>query len=80
LKVICVLDRSDSFGAFAPLFAEIAASLYHRANRPVLINRIYGLGGRDFMPEHVSSVINEMMEIAGHKTNVLPKKYISLRQ
>jgi pyruvate ferredoxin oxidoreductase alpha subunit len=80
LKVICVLDRSDSFGAFAPLFAEIAASLYPRANRPVLINRIYGLGGRDFMPEHVSSVINEMMEIAGHKTNVLPKKYISLRQ
>ena len=80
LKVICVLDRSDSFGAFAPLFTEIAASLYPHAHRPVLINRIYGLGGRDFMPEHVSGVINEMVDILGKKVEVIPKKYISLRK
>ncbi|KAF0157429.1 MAG: pyruvate ferredoxin oxidoreductase alpha subunit [Syntrophaceae bacterium] len=80
LKVICVLDRSDSFGAHAPLFVEIATSLYNCKQRPVLINRIYGLGGRDFMPEHVSGVINEMIDIAGKKIEIIPKKYISLRK
>jgi len=80
LKAVCVLDRSDSFGAFAPLYVEIAASLYPRATRPVLLNRIYGLGGRDFMPEHVEAVINEMKDMAGLKAPALQKKYISLRQ
>jgi len=80
LKAVCVLDRSDSFGAFAPLFAEIAASLYPREQRPVLLNRIYGLGGRDFMPEHVEAVINEMMDVVSRRIAAMPKKYISLRQ
>lgn len=80
LKTICVLDRTDSFGAFAPLFTEIANSLYALADRPVLINRIYGMGGREFMPEHVSGVINELIAITGKKIEIVPKKYISLRK
>jgi pyruvate ferredoxin oxidoreductase alpha subunit len=79
LKVACVLDRADSYGACGPLFAEIAVSLYPYGMKPALINRIYGLGGRDFMPDDVSGVIQEIVGIA--ETGIVPevKKYISLR-
>jgi len=80
LKAACVLDRADSYGAYGPLFTEIASSLYPYATKPVMINRIYGLGGRDFLPADVFSVIQE---VAGTlETGVVPetKKYISLRK
>ncbi len=80
LKAACVLDRADSYGAYGPLFTEIASSLYPYATKPVLINRIYGLGGRDFLPADVLGVIQEVAGIA--ETGVVPetKKYISLRK
>ncbi len=47
-KAVAVLDRSDSFGAFAgPMYTEIRSALYEASSKPKLINRIYGLGGRD---------------------------------
>ncbi|MCK4497412.1 MAG: pyruvate ferredoxin oxidoreductase, partial [Candidatus Aenigmarchaeota archaeon] len=64
LKTVCILDRADSFGAFGPLYTEIASSLYPYKERPVLINKIYGLGGRDYMPEHAKLVLNEIAGIA----------------
>jgi len=80
LKAICVLDRADSFGAFAPLYAEIAASLYTYKTKPILINKVYGLGGRDYMPEHAEIVLNELVEIV--KTGKVKnfKDYIGVRE
>ncbi len=80
LKAVCVLDRVDSFGAYGPLYAEIAASLYALDQRPQLINRIYGLGGRDFLPQDAQEVIEEAAGIAAGKTGAAPvKEYISIR-
>ncbi len=80
LKAICVLDRADSFGAFAPLYVEIAASLYTYKTKPILINKVYGLGGRDYMPEHAEIVLNELVEIV--KTGKVKnyKDYIGVRE
>ncbi|HSV96748.1 MAG TPA: pyruvate ferredoxin oxidoreductase [Spirochaetota bacterium] len=80
LKVICVMDRSDSFGAFGPLYTEIASSMFHMKNKPVLINKIYGLGGRDYLPVHAEMVIDELSEIA--ETGIVNhyKEYIGLRE
>ncbi len=80
LKAVCILDRADSFGAFAPLYAEIAASLYPYQTKPILINKVYGLGGRDYMPEHAQIVLNELVEIA--KTGKVKnyKDYIGVRE
>jgi pyruvate ferredoxin oxidoreductase alpha subunit len=80
LKSVCILDRADSFGAFAPLYAEIAASLYPYKTKPILINKVYGLGGRDYMPEHAKIVFNELVEIAktGNVKNY--KDYIGVRE
>jgi pyruvate ferredoxin oxidoreductase alpha subunit len=80
LKAVCVLDRVDSFGAYGPLYAEIAAGLYSFDQRPRLINRIYGLGGRDFLPRDAQEVIEETAGLAAGKTGADPvKEYISIR-
>jgi len=80
LKAICVLDRSDSFGAFAPLYTEIVSSLYTCKNRPIIINKIYGLGGRDYMPSHAELVLNELVEIAKTGKVKIFKEYIGVRE
>jgi len=43
--VVCVLDRAESPGGAAPLYAELAAALYGVG--PELESYVYGLGGRD---------------------------------
>jgi pyruvate ferredoxin oxidoreductase alpha subunit len=49
-----VLDRAASPGGAAPLFAELAASLYGSA--AVLHGHVYGLGGRELHPEDVREI------------------------
>ncbi len=81
LKVLCVLDRADAFGgSFGPLYLDIAASLCNFSQKPILINRIYGLGGRDFMPEHAAEVIEELKDIAKTGKITKLKEYIGVRE
>lgn len=80
LKAVCVLDRADSFGAFGPLYTEIASSLYPYKDKPILINKIYGLGGRDYMPSHAELVLNELAEIAKTGKVKIFKEYIGVRE
>lgn len=80
LKAVCVLDRADSFGAYGPMFTEIASSLYPYKENPILINKIYGLGGRDYMPSHAELVLNELVEIAETGKVKTFKEYIGVRE
>jgi len=77
-KAVCVMDRADSYGSFGPLFMEIASALAaHRG--PVLLNKIYGLGGRDLMPRDVDQVIEETAEAAKTGKAKIAKEYITVR-
>jgi pyruvate ferredoxin oxidoreductase alpha subunit len=79
-KAVCVMDRSDSFGGYGPLFMEVSSALYPLGKRPLLMNKIYGLGGRDYLPSHAAQVLTELNEIAqSGKVNVL-KEYIGVRE
>jgi len=81
LKALCVLDRADAFGSsFGPVMLDIATSLYPYKEKPVLINKIYGLGGRDYLPEHAELVLDELVGIA--KTGAVKsyKEYIGVRE
>lgn len=79
-KTVCVMDRADSFGGYGPLFMEVSSALYQVKEKPVLINKIYGLGGRDYMPSHAELVLNELHEIAkGAKVKTI-KEYIGVRE
>jgi len=81
LKAVCVLDRADAFGgSFGPLYLDVAASLCNLKEKPILINRIYGLGGRDYMPEHAQQVIEELQKIAKTGKVKILKEYIGVRK
>ena len=81
LKAVCVLDRADAFGgSYGPVMLDIATSLYPYKEKPVLINKIYGLGGRDYLPEHAELVLNELVEIAKTGTVKSYKEYIGVRE
>jgi len=81
LKAVCVLDRADAFGgSYGPVFLDISTSLYAYKDKPILINKIYGLGGRDYLPEHAELVLNELVEIAKTGTVKSYKEYIGVRE
>ncbi len=80
LKAVCVLDRADAFGgSYGPVFIDIATSLYPYKEKPILINKIYGLGGRDYLPEHAEHVLSELAEIAKTGKVDTVKEYIGVR-
>lgn len=81
LKAVCVLDRADAFGgSYGPLFIDIASSLYPYKEKPILINKIYGLGGRDYLPEHAELALNELVDIAKTGKVRTIKEYIGVRE
>jgi len=80
LKAVAVLDRSDAFGtSFGPLFLDVNASLSGLVQRPVMINKIFGLGGRDYMPEQGEQVLDELLAIAQGAPVRIAKEYIGVR-
>ncbi|GAB4421040.1 MAG: 2-ketoisovalerate ferredoxin oxidoreductase subunit alpha [Thermodesulfovibrionales bacterium] len=79
-RAICVMDRADSFGGFGPMYMEIASAMMMNGRKPVLINKIYGLGGRDFLPEHAELVLNELAEISKTGEVKTYKEYIGVRE
>jgi pyruvate ferredoxin oxidoreductase alpha subunit len=56
VRRVVVLDRADSPGGAAPLFAETAAALYG-SGPSELRSVVYGLGGRDIHPGDVRDLI-----------------------
>jgi pyruvate ferredoxin oxidoreductase alpha subunit len=80
-KAVAVLDRADCWGAsYGPLYTDITGALYGYDKRPVLINKIFGLGGRDYMPDQAEYVLNELLELAkGGKVKAI-KEYIGVRE
>ena len=80
LKAIAVLDRADSFGGYGPLFSEICGAVMSMDGKPPMINRIYGLGGRDYMPDQAEKVLDELVGIAETGKVHTLKDYIGLRE
>ena len=79
-KVIGVLDRAVSFGAYGgPLFNEIRNIFYDQDIRPLISNYIYGLGGRDMPPQRLMVIFDDLQKIA--ETGRIEKtvKYIGVR-
>jgi pyruvate ferredoxin oxidoreductase alpha subunit len=80
LKAICVMDRADSSGGYGPVFLEVSSALYHVKERPRMINKIYGLGGRDYLPQHAEQVLEELVEITKTDNVRIIKEYIGVRE
>ncbi len=81
LKAVAILDRAMSPGALGgPLFTDVRSSLYESDKKPILVNYIYGLGGRDIAPKHIEEVYSRLEKIAatGKRGELL--SYINLRE
>ncbi|HEX7055987.1 MAG TPA: thiamine pyrophosphate-dependent enzyme [Bacilli bacterium] len=77
VKAVTVGDRADGYGAHGGSMAnEIKAALYTAGNRDTLvINRIYGLGGKDFYAEDAQHFFQLAIDAANSGKVAVPYDY-----
>ncbi|RMF06141.1 pyruvate ferredoxin oxidoreductase [Candidatus Woesearchaeota archaeon] len=64
IPVVGVMDRSASFGAFGgPVFMEVRNAIADESQKPLTVNYIYGLGGREFTVEQAKQVFDELRQV-----------------
>ncbi len=79
VKAVAILDRVDSMNAFGgPLFNEVRSALYDLPDRPKVVSRIYGLGGRDYKVKDAAAVFEELFKITATGKVETLQKYITL--
>ncbi|MCL1977189.1 MAG: pyruvate ferredoxin oxidoreductase [Candidatus Bathyarchaeota archaeon] len=65
LKALAVMDKSMSFGGLGgPVFAEVRNALFDLKQHPLIINYIFGLGGRDSNPLGLRKVFENLQQVA----------------
>ncbi len=80
VKAVAVMDKTDSFsGNGGPLFSETRSALYDRKERPLMVNYIYGLGGRDVTVDHFFEVFDALGRIAESGEPGETYRYIGVR-
>lgn len=64
VKAVAVMDKCEGFSAAGgPLFAETRSALYDLPNRPMAVNYVYGLGGRDVTIGTFEQIFGELFEM-----------------
>ncbi len=64
-KAVAVMDRAEAFnGMGGPLFPEIRSALYDVEKKPIMVNYVFGLGGRNTGPRDIKKVYDELALVA----------------
>lgn len=81
LRAVAVMDRSFAPGAVgAPMFHEVRSALFdYRASAPPVVNRIYGLGGRELHDADIEAIYAELEALAGGDETVPTIRTVGLR-
>ncbi|WP_200762767.1 2-oxoacid:ferredoxin oxidoreductase subunit alpha [Nitrosophilus alvini] len=80
VKAIAAMDRSAPGGTFGMLFNEIGAAMLQSGKTPVLLNYIYGLGGRDTTIAHLTDIYEQLDRCAKSGKSEYPlQQFIGLR-
>ncbi|MEM2387338.1 MAG: transketolase C-terminal domain-containing protein, partial [Candidatus Bathyarchaeia archaeon] len=81
VKAVAVMDKSMSFGGHGgAVFHEVRHALYDSDKRPLVVNYIYGLGGRDTNLAQIHAIYKDLQEIVHKKRVEVPIKYVGLRE
>jgi len=81
VKAVAVMDKSMSFGGNGgAVFHEVRHALYDIAVRPLVVDYIYGLGGRDTSPKDFKKVYSDLHVIAQNKRVDKLVNYVGLRE
>jgi pyruvate ferredoxin oxidoreductase alpha subunit len=81
IKVVAVMDKSMSPGGLgAAVFSEVRNALYDLKQGPIIVNYIFGLGGRDNSPRDLRRIFEDLTRIA--KTGQVENQvhYLGLRE
>jgi pyruvate ferredoxin oxidoreductase alpha subunit len=80
-KAVAVLDRAMSYGAAsAPLYSEITSALYERRAGVPCQDYLYGLGGREILPEYIAQVFSDLADLAAGGWPEPHMRYLGLRE
>lgn len=63
-KAVAVVSRAISYGVGAPVYSDFAAAMSHVHKKPVLLNVIAGMGGRDVTTKDFATVYEKAMKAA----------------
>ena len=81
VPAVAVLDRSEGMaGMGGPVFGEVRSALYDSEKRPVVIDYVYGLGGRDITLEHITSVYKDLLAILREGRPASLVSYLGVRE
>lgn len=58
-KAVAVVERAYSYGCAGPLYSELGSACYSLERRPLLLNYIIGLGGRDIVIEDFKRIYSD---------------------
>jgi pyruvate ferredoxin oxidoreductase alpha subunit len=81
VKAVAVMDKSMSFGGNGgAVFHEVRSALYDAVSRPLIVNFIYGLGGRDAKPVELRRIFENLQRVlrSGHVEQTV--NYLGLRE
>ncbi len=81
IKVVAVMDKSMSPGGLGgAVFHEVRNVLYDLKERPIMIDYIYGLGGRDTSPIDFRKVFEDLLQTAKSGQVESQVRYLGLRE
>jgi pyruvate ferredoxin oxidoreductase alpha subunit len=81
LKALAVMDKACSFGGlYGPLCSDIASMLHQNGTSLKLLNRVYGLGGRDITPMEIEEIFKETVQVAETGIVKEPVKFVGVRK
>ena len=81
LKGLAVLDRSIAYGGDGgPVHIEVKTALYGHHPVPMMLNYIYGLGGKPIEPEHIMTAFDELMYAVETGTPKRRVGYLNLKE
>ena len=81
LKAIAVLDRSEGLaGIGGPIFVEVKSSLYEVPSKPLIVDYVYGLGGRSIDENDIKKVYSELEDIKKKNKVEKPINYLGVRE
>jgi pyruvate ferredoxin oxidoreductase alpha subunit len=59
-KALAIVERAYSYGLGGPLFADISGAIYNMDKKPMMLNYIIGLGGRDIVPKDFETIYDKV--------------------
>ncbi len=81
VKAVAIMDKAMSPGGLGgPVFAEIRNALYDQTQHPVMVNYIFGLGGRDSNPTELRKIFDELLRTSKTGKAETVVHYFGLRE